>query len=98
MKKCDQKRLGKEMIEKSRLYLFKQLNFVYFLQLRLHKKNCIFMSTRVGGRAVQDRKDMSNYVEILLLRKRGNYTEHLIDAKEVPLKIKGKWRLHGKGF
>lgn len=47
---------------------------------------------------MQDRKDTSNYVEILLLRKRGNYTEHLIDAKEVPLKIKGKWRLHGKGF
>lgn len=98
MKKCDQKRLGKEMIEKARLYLSKQLNSVYFLQLRLHKKNCAFTSTWLGGRAVQGRKDMSNYVEILFLRKLGNYAEYLIDAKEVPLQIKGKWRLHRKGF
>lgn len=44
---------------------------------------------------MQDRKDMPCSTETLLL---GNYTEPLIDAKEVPLNIKGKWRLHGKGF
>lgn len=98
MKKYDQKRLGKEMIEKARLHLSKQLNSLYFSQLRLKKKNCVFMSKWVGGRAVRDRKDMSNYLEILLLRKLGNYTEPLIDAKEVPLNIQGSWRLHGKGF
>ena len=56
------------------------------------------MSIWVGGRAVQERKDTSNNVAILLLRKLGNCTEHLIDVKEVPLNIKGKWRLHVKGF
>lgn len=70
VKKYDQKRLGKEMIEKARLHLSKQLNSVYFLQLHLNKKNWVFMSVWVGGRAVQDRKDMSNCGEILLLRKR----------------------------
>lgn len=47
---------------------------------------------------MQERKDMSHNGEILLLRKLGNHTEPLIDAKEVPLTRKGKWRLHGKGF
>lgn len=47
---------------------------------------------------MQDRKDKPSTTEILLPRNLGNYTEPLIDAKEVPLNIKGKWRLHGKGF
>lgn len=55
------------------------------------------MSMWVGGRAVQGREDVSN-IEILLLRKLENHTEPLMDAKEVPLKIKGNWRLQGKGF
>lgn len=46
---------------------------------------------------MQEREDVSN-TEILLLRKLENHTEPLIGAKEVPLKIKGNWRLHGKGF
>ena len=52
----------------------------------------------VGGRAVQDRKGMPSYAEILLLRNLGNYTKPLIDSKEVPVNMKGKWRLQGKGF
>ena len=39
VKKYDQKRLGKEMIEKARLHLLKQLNSVYFLQFCLTEKN-----------------------------------------------------------
>lgn len=52
----------------------------------------------VGGKAGQNRKDMPSYAEILLLRNLGNHTKPLIDAKEVPLNMKGKWRLQGKGF
>lgn len=47
---------------------------------------------------MQDRKDMPSYTQILLLGNLGNYTESLIDAKEVPLNIKGEWRLQAKGF
>lgn len=47
---------------------------------------------------MQDRKDTASSTEIPLPRNLGNYTEPLIDAKEVPLNIKGKWRLHGKDF
>lgn len=97
MKKYDQKRLGKEMIEKARLHLSKQLNSVYFLQLHLNQKKWVFMSARGGGRAARDRKGMSDCVEILLLRKLGNYTETLMGAKEVPPNIEGKWRSRGKG-
>lgn len=51
----------------------------------------------VGGRAVQEREDVSN-IEIPLQRKLENHTKPLIDAKELPLKRKGNWRLNGKGF
>lgn len=98
MKKYNQKRPEKEKTEKAKLHLSKQLNSVYFLQLRLNKTNSEFMLMWAGGRAVQGRKDMPSSTEILLLKNLGNYTEPLIDAKEMPLNIKGKWRLHRKGF